>query len=772
MAGVPITFNEFVVRIDHNFTDSARIFGRFDRKGETQTSVGNLYGANNPGGPGQTGPGNRYSLSLGYSQAFSPTLTASVAVGFQRWVSASQGEGYPFKPSSLGLPSLLDTITPIFPEITFAGQQDPLNAQLNSAYLPLGTSSEGSTPENIGTLSGDITKVHATHTLSFGYMGNFRQINSANIGKTIFNFNQGFTSGPDPKAPTGLTGDGFASFLLGYATSGNTGYTVNPASTAIYHGLYFQDDWKATRGLTLNLGMRWDLMLAQTERFNRQAYFDPAAVNPISSMVNNGETYVGTLVYSSPNDRHLLDTHYHNFAPRVGFSYQVFKNLVARGGFGIFYPTNGWQSQFSPGYAQGTNYVGSLDGGVTPAPGYHLSTPFPSGILAPIGNSQGGLTDVGQAIGATILQKANQPYVEEWSFGLQYSPTPNDVIATTYIGNHVVHLMVGNGLNLNQLNPSYLEMGQTALNVQESNPFYGLAAMTGSTCGLDQPTVPTFQLLLPMPQFCDNVTALMPTYGTSRFDSMQLKYTHRSKNLTIAANYTLEKWLDDATQNPGWTDIFYTSITRNNYNLKAEKSLDLWNIPNAATISFIYNLPVGRGQRFGAGMNAVENAAIGGWEVSDITTFKQGSPLTVIANGVNSGSLYGGNQHANIVGDPNKPGNFAGNPGCVGPTKVHTVAAWYNPCAFVVPGQGDFGNAPRYMSNLTAPKIVYTDLAVMKWFDLRGEALRMQFRAEMYNALNHPILGGPFVTVGASNAGVIGYADVSRQIQFALKFYW
>ncbi len=772
VAGVPIDYNELAIRIDHNITDTARIFGRFTQKWETQTSVGNLYGASDPGGPGQVSPNNRYSFALGYSQVFSPTLTGSVNVGFQRWVSASIGEGDGFKPSTLGLPSELDTITPRFPAINFSAETNPLLGQLTSSYLPLGASSQGSTPDQIGSLSADLTKVFGTHTLSFGYMGGFRQINSAGVGQPSFSFTQGFTSGPDPSAPTAGTGDAFASFLLGDAVSGGAGITAQPAQTQVFHGLYIQDDWKATRKLTLNLGLRYDLMLGPTERYNHQAYFDPTVVNPITAMLNNGTTYDGAYVYNSSSNRGLIDTHYHNFAPRFGFAYQPVRNLVARGGFGIFYPTNGWIETSNPGYSQGTSYVGSLDGGISPAPGYNLSTPFPNGILPALGNSQGGLTDVGQSI-TSILHKTSQPYVEEWSFGLQYSPSPANVFEATYIGNHVNHLMVGNGLNLNELNPSYLTtMSQAQLTTLVSNPFFGQAAMAGSSCGLSAATIPQYQLLLPMPQFCDNVTALMPTVGFSLFDSMQLKYTHRSKNLTLAGGYTLAKWLDDATANPGWNDIFYTSITRNSYDLGAEKSVDEWDIPNSAVVSFIYNLPFGKGQKFGSGFNGLENAVLGGWEFSAINTFKEGSPIAPQANGINSGTLFGGNQHANIVGNPNQPGNLAGNPGCVGPTTLHTPAAWYNPCAFVVPTTpGDFGDAPRYLSNLRAPGYAFSDLAFEKWFNIT-EAVRMQFRSEMFNAFNHPSLGGPFSNVGSSLAGVITYADISRQIQFAVKFYW
>src|SRR5215469_2891178 len=194
---VPITSNEFKARIDHNITDNARIYGRISRKWQNQTSVGDLMG-NDPGGPEQLSPNRRLSIALGYNQVFSRTLTASVNFGFQRWVGSSTGQGYPFKPSTLGLPGALDSISPIFPAINFSADASLLNAGLTSAYTPLGSPSEGITPSNIGTISADITKVIGPHTLSFGYMGTEQQLNQVSISKTFFDFTQGFTSGPDP----------------------------------------------------------------------------------------------------------------------------------------------------------------------------------------------------------------------------------------------------------------------------------------------------------------------------------------------------------------------------------------------------------------------------------------------------------------------------------------------------------------------------------------------------------------------------------------------
>jgi hypothetical protein len=764
--GVPITSDEFSARIDHNLTDNVRLYGRLSRKWQGQTQVGDLYGANDPGGPGQLAPNRRLSASLGYSQVFNRTLTASVNAGFQRWVSASEAQGYPFKPSTLGLPAAIDAISPIFPAINFSADASLLNAGLTSAYTPLGSPSQSSTPSNIGTISADITKVIGPHTFAVGYMGTLQQLNQVSISKTFFDFTQGFTSGPDPTNPTPGTGDSFGSFLLGNPVSGSTGIVISPAETKKNHGWYFQDDWKATRRLTLNLGLRYDIQGAPTERHNRQAYFDPNAVNPISALV--GGTYHGALAYNDSANRGNFQVNYNNIAPRFGFAYQTLKNLVARGGYAIFYPWDFFGSTASPGYSQATSYVASLNGGLNPAS--TLSNPFPTGILSAPGSSQAGMTDVGQSIPPTIVYSRKSPYVEQWAFGLQYSPTRRDVIEADYSGNHVLNVMVGNNLNMNELPAANLQQGQAALVTPVTNPFYGQSAMAGSSCGLDQPTIPAYQLMLPMPQYCDSVQSYIPSEGFSLYNGVELKYTHRADDLTVMASYTHSKWLDDAESNAFWEEIFMTSVTRNNNNLRAEKSVDLFDTPNGAVISFMYELPVGKGKRYGASFNRFTNAMVGGWQLSTINTFKQGSPIAIQAN-VNGASLFGGSQHANVVGNPNRPGTVTANSNCPAPSQLHKVNAWFNTCAFVAAPAGDFGDAPRYFSNLRAPGYAFTDLAIEKWFNIT-ERIRTQFRLEMYNALNHPILGEPYPTLGSGNFGTIGYADISRQIQVALKIYW
>ena len=371
--GAPTVTNEMNIRIDHNLSETKRLYGRYSRKWEYKVGSAPLFGASNPGGPGQINPDNRYSVVFGYNQVLSPTLTGSFIIGYNRWVEGNESQGYPFKPSSLGLPGQLDALTPIFPRISIGG------------YTTLGNTNQMTSANNEGTLSADLAKAYGAHLLSFGYLGILSQLNGGTLAQTNFAFTSAFTAGPNPQTAA-QGGNAFASFLLGAGSSGSTAQTLLPANGKIYNGVYLQDDWKATKKLTLNLGMRYDIQLAPTEKHNWQAYFEPNQVNPISGLV--GKNYNGQIVFNSNGNKGLYGNKYNNFSPRVGFSDQVVKNLVARGGFAIFYPTQYLGNPPTTGFSQTTSFISSLNGGLNPSS--TLSNPFPQGILAPIGNTQGG----------------------------------------------------------------------------------------------------------------------------------------------------------------------------------------------------------------------------------------------------------------------------------------------------------------------------------------------------------------------------------------------
>ncbi len=754
-ASVPTTSNEMSIRIDQNLTDNSRFYARYSRKWEAKVQSAPLFGASNPAGPGQTNPNNRYNVASGYSQVLSPTLTLSVNFGYNRFVEGNVGQGSGFDLTTLGLPGSLNAPSPYFPIVNVTG------------FAELGNATTEATALDEGTISADVVKVKGNHTFTFGTMEILSMVLGGAPLHTTFNFTSAFAGGPNPSNPT-TTGPGsaFGSFLMGASSSGSTGFAQYPALSKHYFGWYLQDDWKPARNLTLNLGLRYDIQLAPTERHNRQAYFQPGQVNPISSFAGGGP-YYGQLVYNTPGNRYFYQNSYTNFSPRFGFSYLPIKKLVVRGGAALFFPDEWAGDPTMPGYTQTTNLVSSLNGGLNPSS--TLSNPFPQGILPIIGNTQGGLTDVGQNL-ATSVFKRPSGYVEQWMFGLEYSITPRDVIEADYVGSHGIKLVVS-ALNLNQLPPADLALGSTALTAATTNPFFGLSPMTGSGCGLAGATVPAFQLMLPMPEFCDSVTNAKDLTAFSFYDALDVKYRHRlSNDLTILGTYTRGKALDDSIGGSTFY-AFFSQVVRNNYNLAQEKSVAYADQPNGAVVSYIYSLPVGRGNLIGQNWGKKTDEAFGGWQVAGDTAFREGLPMGISAN-LNASSVYGGAQHALVVGNPKVPGNFATNSGCIGPTTLRNITHWYNPCAFEAAPAGTFGNAPRYFSNLRTAPYYDTDISLSKSTNIT-ESLRMQFRAEFFNAFNHVNLGPSTSTApGSGSAGSIVYADIPRQIQFAAKFYW
>jgi hypothetical protein len=729
--------DEYSGRVDHNFSDKTRLYGRFSYKKEFKDEEAAFFGDSNPAGPGQTNPNNRWNVGVGLSQVFSPTFTMSVNLGGMKWVEGNDVQSNGFKASSLGLPPFIDTFSPQFPIISV------------SSYLPEGPvagAGQGAFPRSAASGSIDFVKVRRAHQFSFGYMAVATDENGGRFHFTPFNFDPLFTSGPDPKAPTSGTGDSAASMLLGLPASGNTGIAISNVSRTWFHGVYLQDDWKATRKLTLNLGIRWEVQRPVTDRFNRQASFNYNAVNPISASV--GQNYLGELVFATPDSRGLTNTNYKNFAPRIGFAYQLMPKLVMRGGYGIFYPPSYRGTGPAPGFSSDTPYIASNDAGLTPAG--TLSNAFSAGLVPVSGSSLGGLTNVGQSVSAVSRDRKTY-YTQQWTYGIQFAPTSNDVLDLTYVGNHGVHV-VASGLNLNQLDPKFFSMGNALLN-QVPNPFFG--HITASGCSLDQATVAQGQLLRPFPEFCD-ITENQDPAGGSNYNALDVNYTHRvSQGLTLLASYTFSKFLDNVGGPENWASASSNGSEniRNVYNLAAEKSVDATDTPHSFVLSYVYELPVGRGRKFAPGMNGVLNQVVGGWQTSGTLTLKEGFPLTIAGTNNNN---FGVGQHVNVVGD-----YHIANPG---------PNAWFNTAAFVNAPAWTLGDAPRYFSDLRAPGYRNFDLSIQKYFPIK-ESVRLQFRLDMFNAFNHTNFYSPNESIGPG-FGTINQAWTPRLMQAALRLHW
>lgn len=749
-AAAPFDSSEYMIRVDHNISEASRFFVRYAYKHEQKVNTPTYFGANDQGGPGNIRPNNRYSLATGYTHVFTPTLTLNAVAGFQHWAEVSHNQAAGFTPSTLGLPGYLDTTSRIFPNVNLGSESQ------------LGPSAGETTyARPAGSFTVSVVKQLGHHSLDVGFMGADLQFNAPTVQISTLTANGGFTAGPDPDNPTANTGNGVAELLFGVLDGGNTGIAYSPAVTKRFLGGYLQDDWKVTNQLTLNLGFRYEVQMAPTYRHNAAGYFVPDAVNPLTAKI--GTAVSGAYQFVNPSHRGVYDTNYTNAAPRIGFAYHPTQNFVVRGGFGYFYPqTVSSGSSATDGFSTSTTTVAALPGDRNPNPAVSLSDPFPQGLTAVTGDLLGALQDVGLGISTTFRNRKSTEVVQQF-FGIQEQFTPNDVLSVSYVGNHGIHL-TGPGLSRSQLNPTYLSQGTTYLNAAVPNPYYGFIA--ASNCSLNQPTVARSQLLQPFSQYC-SVTETNAAYGSSNYNALQATYDHRFKDgVNIYASYTFSKFLDNTPGTNSWSNTNGAGPA-NVYNLAAEYAVDSNDVPHSLVVNYVYELPIGRGKKVGKNLGRAVDAAVGGWQVSGISSFKSGLPLGVHGSNINS---YGGNPRPDQIANPTVVAN-------------RSVDHWFNTGAFAYAPYGTFGDSPRNYSWLRGPGYQNWDVALMKNWTLFHET-RLQFRAELYNAFNHPQFYNPNTNFsGCDPNGATGGTCISgfgkitatypaRDVQFAGKYYW
>ena len=267
---------------------------------------------------------------------------------------------------------------------------------------------------------------------------------------------------------------------------------------------------------------------------------------PIQLAAAVGFTVPGELVFNTGKNRGLYNTQYTNFAPRVGLAYQFMPKLTFRSGYGIFFVPDYYGNGPNIGYSQATPWVTTLNNQLTP--NTTLSNAFPNGQVPVTGSSLGALTDVGFGLNPVVNPIRHSPYVEQWMGGIEYSPTNNDLVDISYVGNHGVHVLA-QYLEWDQLPTADLALGN-ALNDSVPNPFFG--HITSSGCGLNLPTVVRGQLLRPFPEYC-SVTEAPPAVGSSNYNALQATYTHRwHSGLNLNVSYTYSKFLDDVQGSSGW----------------------------------------------------------------------------------------------------------------------------------------------------------------------------------------------------------------------------
>src|SRR5271165_4285864 len=728
--------NQYNARIDQVLSDKQRLFGRYTYWNINTFPTQYIFGTTSGG----------------------PTSAVSGLVADQQVVI---GDVYTFSPSTVGdfRISYLHANTPITPannnvnisqfgpfwagiSSSLTHQQFPAPYIVNTIASPYaGLDVTNNDSGNSYSLAASLTRVTGRHTLKFGADVRRYQFRE---GQTVFApgffiFAGIFTSGA--LSPPGSGATPIADFVLGAITPdpGVSGFqtAVTSHATQWYQGYYFNDTFQASSKLTINAGLRWDIPGSYTEENGRNTVLLPQLQNPLV-LVNSPQ-------YPSSND---LESHYHLFAPRVGFAYQLHSQTVLRAGYGI---------NFLP---QGVSNVGPwespINTAITNVPfGGTLSNPLlGQPLLQPVGRNQSAFSSfIGQSIQSRIPTQPF-PYVQQWNLNVQQGFWGGSLIQIAYLGSRGDHIPLGVptletgdvGADLNQLSPQYYSLGPALLKPTASGQIYG-------------------QTLRPYPLY-QQVSADSDFAGDSYYNSLQATVQLQfSSGSMLLANYSWSKLISNTEGVSTFLEPYTVGAIQDYTNLRAERSLENFDVPQRFVLSYVLDLPFGRGRRYLASVNGLTDKLVSGWRLTGITTFASGFPLAITSAAPNFlSSLFG----AGTI----RPNVLAGCDKSIGGSIVssaQTGASVVNPACFAAPGPFALGNEPRVDPTLRAQGINNWDISLAKLTSV-SERVSLNFGAEFFNTFNRVQFGPPNTSFGSALFGKItNQVNNPRQIQFSLR---
>jgi hypothetical protein len=728
----PTSRSTWVLKFDHKLTSKHQTFVRANQGGAFFNFNYDFPGIATPGRNVVHRPNAGVAIDDTYLLSPSTVLDTRIGVAY----GSEQQEPFSgnFDLASLGFPQAFvkSVQAQNFPTIGMTG------------FESLGGVGWKKQPGYNYSLQSNLSTHRGKHMLKAGVQLNQFRGNFFNVGNPsgTFSFGPAQTGGPTANAPAAGTGLAPASLLLGYASGGSVDNAVATSILNMQYGVFFQDDYRVTPKLTLNLGVRWEYQSPVTERYNRTtrgfAYGTP------SPLQVSGLKLTGGLLYAGVNGlpRGVYDPDWRNWGPRIGLAYSVNSQTVIRAGYGLSYiPRVG--TVYPTAYSNTTSMVTTQDG-ITPKD--LLSNPFPTGQLPPIGNSQGLATLIGQSI--SFVDPADRmPKFHNWHFDLQRGIGSRMVVTASYVGSRAYDLAAAPtdftsavNENVNQLNPQYLSMGSALLQTV-ANPFFG-TIQTGSLAGA---TTTQAQLLRPYPQYT-GVTRVAPGFGNSHYHSAQFQLEKRtSHGLTALVAYTIAKNLTDL------------NAPDNAYNRQTARAYSSFDVPQRFSISAAWELPFGRGRRFGTQMPRSLNLLGGGWTLSTYQVYQAGFPLGF---GLARATAGAGSGRPNAVGNPAE--------GVDGPI-VGRLTRYFNTSAFAQPADYTYGNLAANIGTVRSPGMNNVDTTLAKDFRFT-ETAKLQFRFSVFNLLNHPVFGAPNTTLGNATFGVVSsQANYSRQLELGAK---
>jgi hypothetical protein len=677
----------------------------------------------------------------------SPRMVLNLRANFTRYLIPSTPQGGTYELAGAGFdPKFVSTIEPggrVFPGLQITGESN------------IGGVSPSLNFTNYSTAGGDLTLIRGNHTLRSGIEFRLYRENNYTFNQTTpdIAFGAAWTQGPLDNSGAAPIGPGLASYLLGLPTGGTMRVNSSYAMQSNYTGLFFQDDWKLSRRATLNVGLRYEYYGTLTERYDRSvAGFDFSAANPIDASARAAYAMapaaqipvgafraIGGVTFAGVNGepRGLWDPSLHNFAPRIGVAFQPERRTSIRTGYGIYFFSNGADraNLIQTGFSRTTSLTASENNGQSFIAS--LANPFPNGPLPPQGASGGLTTNVGNAV-SFFNRNLPNGYVQRWSFGIQRELPGHVLLDTSYVGNRGTHLGVTR--QFDSVPAQYLSTSPVRdtkvinlLTTKIANPFYPQLVGTG----LAAQTLNLSQMLRPYPQFT-GISSTDPD-GYTWYHSLQVRTERRfTQGLTAQVGYTWSKWM-------GATSFL------NETNPMPEKVIQGGDRPQRLTMSFIAQLPFGSGRRFWPRAPRPINAIIGGWQVQGLYEGQSGPAIGF-------GDIL-------FIGDIHK---------LVLPVGERSPSRWFNAAAGFEkdPAKALANNIRTFPSRLTglrSPGLNIANLSATKYFQIT-EKLKLQFRNEWLNAMNHTALAAPNTTPTSSLFGTITSSPgFPRQIYFGLK---
>ncbi|MBI4908932.1 MAG: carboxypeptidase regulatory-like domain-containing protein [Acidobacteria bacterium] len=728
-----------LARVDHNFSEKHRMFARYTHS--------DFFGHFDELVSGSTVRGRKRrrphrGVALDNVFVMSNSLVLDVRYGFTWFQEYQSFDNIGWDLKEFGFPSSLISQLPpsavSFPQIMVSG------------LLQLGNDGGFKQPTYNHTLLTVLNWNRGAHSMRIGFDGRSIYDNAYNYGNVSprLDFGETFTRGPLDNSVVAPTGQALASFLYGIPTGGFVDVNASKAEHSTFYSAFLADDWRVRRTLTLNLGLRWEVEAPVTERYNRSTRdFDFVTPNPVQAAavtayarspipqvpvadfkVLGGPTFLGT----NGLPRTQRNTDLRAWMPRIGFAWQARPKMVVRGGVGLFFGLVGadFADVNQPGYSQRSNVIASNDNGQTYVAS--ISNPLPTGLLAPMGNSAGLMTFLGQTPGFASSD-GRRPYTQRWSTSIQYEPMAQTVLEIGYIGSRSVRLRSSTEFNavprqFLSTSPARDQTVIDSLSAAVANPFFGIDGFQATNFYSNR-NIGRAQLLRPLPHFGAIATGLPA--GSSWYNALTLRAERRfSRGLMLQANYTWSKTLEAV-------DYLNPTDSRPQH---VVSDLDR---PHRITMLGMYELPFGKGRRFASNVHPVLDQIVGGWQTQAVWQLQSG-PALVWGN-----IIYAG-QFTDIAL----------------PTDVRGTSLWFNTSGFERANARQLANNirtfPTRISGVRADGINVVDLSLFKTFRLH-EKFRLQLRGEAEGAMNHPNLSPPNVAPTSTLFGTVNATQTGQE---------